>query len=101
MKQIITTLLPLLLITGCAASNYYMAGGDRAGGSVTMVCNYDIVTPCKDDVTTDMMNKAKETCARWGYESAMPFGGIRNAYNPNTYSGTKEIAFQCLGDLEL
>ena len=94
-------LFSLLFFYGCTTVPYQVAGGDRAGGSITMSCNFDLAQSCDSGVTTEMMHQAAEACERWGYESAIPFGGSRRIYDVGQYAGRIEIDFQCMGDLEL
>lgn len=102
MKSIYPLILSgILILSGCTTVPYQVAGGDRAGGSVTMSCNFDLAQTCSSEVTTQMMNQAAEACERWGYESAIPFGGSRRIYDVGQYAGRIEIDFQCMGDLEL
>ena len=90
----------LLLVTGCATTSYVVSGGDRAAGTVRLVCNYDILTACGTDVTPEMRKSAIDTCIRWGYDGATPFGGY--VKNPaDEYTGHITIDFQCVGDLEI
>lgn len=94
-------LFGILVLSGCATAPYQVAGGDRAGGSITMSCNFDLAQSCDSGVTTEMMHQAAEACERWGYESAIPFGGSKRIYDVGQYAGRIEIDFQCMGDLEL
>lgn len=99
MKPLFTTIF-LLILVGCATTNsYVLTGGDRAGGSVTLTCSYDILTNCSATPTPDMQRLASQACSRWGYQSASPFGGYRKIPT-NDYTGNIEISYQCLGDLE-
>ena len=96
-----TLLLTLsLLLAGCATTkSFVVTGGDRAGGSVTLTCFYDLFTTCDPTPTPDMNNMAAQACSSWGYSSAKAFGGFRRVPT-DEYSGNIEVNYQCLGDLE-
>lgn len=94
------TIIWFLILFGCATTNsFVLTGGNRAGGSVTLTCTYDILTNCGTTPTADMNRLAIQACKRWGYQSASPFGGYRRL-PINDYTGNIEISYQCLGDLE-
>ena len=100
MKSLFLSFILIILVSGCTTAPYFVSGGNRAGGTITMNCNYSIAEACSMGVTTEMMHEAAEACDRWGYESAIPFGGIKRIPY-NEYQGRVEVDFQCMGDLEL
>ena len=97
-------LLPVMLmvLSGCATSpGYIVSGGDRGAGTVRLVCHYDLFTLCDTAVTPQMQKSAKDTCKRWGYVDASPFGGYVDTKTVGQYTGYISIDYQCVGDLEL
>ena len=89
----------VVLLSGCASTDYFVADGDRAGGTVTLVCNYDIVTQCPDRPSREQLNEAARACINWGYKDAEAFGSVRR-FRESEYEGRLEMTFQCIGDLE-
>ena len=83
----------------CATTDYFLADGHRAAGTVTLVCNYDMFTPCPEEPSVEQMLGAAEACIRWGYVDAQAFGSVRNIPGPDS-TGRLEMVFQCVGDLE-
>lgn len=94
-----TALTACLVMAGCASnSTYYLSGGNRAAGTVTLTCSYPAAAlrwemNC-DDVTPENEQAAKLACQRWGYQDAKPFGSVRFSV------WGEEIEYQCIGDLE-
>ena len=84
---------------GCATTDYFLADGHRAAGTVTLVCNYDMFTPCPDEPSAEQRLAAAQACIRWGYVDAYPFGSVSDIPGPD-YTGRLEMIFQCVGDLE-
>lgn len=94
----LTLLIPLFII-GCASPGYFLSGGDRAAGSVTMLCNYDILTSCQEPDLQALQIPAIEACRNWGYTGAQPFGGLKKTQT-DEYTGYIEVSYQCIGHLE-
>lgn len=92
-------LISAAVAASCATTDYFLADGHRAAGTVTLVCNYDAFTPCPDEPSVEQMLAAAEACIRWGYMDAQAFGSVRNIPGPE-YTGRLEMVFQCVGDLE-
>lgn len=88
-----------ILISGCATSNYFVATGSRADGTVEVACNYDMFNICKHDGSPNGSSAAGQACRSWGYDGARSFGGYTN--QPR-YDGTGQvrILYQCYGDPE-
>ena len=90
----------LLILSGCATSSYFLTGGDRSAGSVTLTCNYDLLdTQCEPNYQ-EMARAASEACSKWGYRDAEAFGGVKKVQT-DKYTGYLEMQYQCIGDLEL
>ena len=88
----------VLFLSGCAASSYFLTGGDRSAGSVTLLCNYDLTTQCVPDYA-EMTRTAAEACIKWGYTDAQAFGGVKKVPT-HEYAGYIEMQYQCIGHLE-
>lgn len=97
--KLLISLSAAFLVASCATTDYFVADGNRAGGTVTLVCNYDMFTPCPDEPSAEQKNAAATACIRWGYTDAEAFGSVRNIPT-SEYAGRLEMAFQCIGDLE-
>ena len=98
--RIAIILIVAMFITSCATTDYFLADGHRAAGTVTLVCNYDMFTSCPDEPSAEQKLAAAQACIRWGYTDAHPFGSVKHIPGPDGYSGRLEMAFQCIGDLE-
>ena len=92
-------LLTIAVTTGCATTEYFLADGHRAAGTVTLVCNYDMFTPCPDQPGVEQIFAAAQACVRWGYADARAFGSVSKIPAADG-SGRQEMVFQCVGDLE-
>ena len=92
-------LIAAVFTTSCATSDYFLADGHRAAGTVTLVCNYDMFTSCSNEPSAEQKLAAAQACIRWGYTDAHPFGSVKNV-PVSDGSGRLEMAFQCIGDLE-
>lgn len=88
----------LLILFGCASSSYFLTGGNRAAGSVTLTCNYDITTRCEPNYS-EMQSSASEACKKWGYHYAEAFGAVKTV-RTDDYAGYHEMQYQCVGHLE-
>ena len=91
-------LIAAVFTTSCATTDYFLADGHRAAGTVTLVCNYDMFTLCPNEPSTEQKLAAAHACILWGYTNAYPFGSVRHIPGPDG-SGRLEMAFQCIGDL--
>ena len=91
--------LAAVLTTSCATTDYFLADGHRAAGTVTLVCNYDMFTECPDRPSTEQAFAASQACIRWGYTGARAFGSISDI-TADGISGRLEMIFQCTGHLE-
>lgn len=89
----------LLIIAACASQSYFLSGGDRAAGSVTMTCNYDLFAACNEPDLQALQMPAIEACRNWGYSGAEPFGGLKRTQT-DEYTGYVEVSYQCIGHLE-
>lgn len=101
----LTTILALCLplaLPACAPSNYFLAGGDRAGGQVMLKCTQVVAhsLPCPEEPTEEQKQEAIEACKRWGYTDARPFGSVTKIPLPEGTGWTHEMPFQCIGHLE-
>ena len=93
-----TILIVLFILSGCATSSYFLTGGNRAAGFVTLTCNYDITTSCEPNYQ-EMKRMSSEACRNWGYSGAKAFGGVTDI-ETDDYGGYLEMQYQCIGDLE-
>ena len=94
-------IIATLFLTSCATTDYFVADGDRAAGTVTLVCNYDMLTSCPTEPSPEQKQAAIDACVRWGYSDAQAFGSVRKIPVPEySESGRLEMVFQCIGDLE-
>ena len=98
-RNICLGLLPLLLC-GCMSQLYQVTGGDRAAGTVTLSCDVTFWEGCAAAKTAEMQNDARKTCARWGYEDAVPFGGHTIDQDGGFGWGRVDVTYQCIGHLE-
>ena len=99
MRKAIISIIATLFATSCATTDYFVADGNRAGGTVTLVCNYDMLTSCPSEPSAEQKQAAAQACIRWGYSDAEAFGSVRRI-PVSEYEGRLEMAFQCIGDLE-
>lgn len=93
-------LVAAVFTAGCATTDYFLADGHRAAGTVTLVCNYDMFTACPAEPSAEQKLAAAQACIRWGYADAQPFGSVKNIPASDGYSGRLEMIFQCVGNLE-
>ena len=84
--------------SSCATTNYFLADGHRAAGTVTLACNYDMFTSCPTEPSAEQKLAAAQACIRWGYVDAQAFGSVKDIPGPD-YTGRLEMVFQCVGDL--
>ena len=93
-----TIIFFLLILSGCATtSSYFLTGGDRSAGSVTLLCNYTHFTPCEKN-HQEMTRVASEACRKWGYTAAEAFGGEKIGQT-GEYTLYSEIQYQCIGKI--
>ena len=94
-----TIIIAAVFTSSCATTDFFLADGHRAAGTVTLVCNYDMFTPCPSVPSVEQQLAAAQACIRWGYVDAHPFGSISDVPGPD-FTGRLEMVFQCVGDLE-
>ena len=90
-----------LFTSGCATMDYFVADGNRAAGTVTLVCEQDIFTVCLTEPSAEHRRAAAQACMRWGYDAAQPFGRVKRIQpEPPDHKFRHEMVFQCVGDLK-
>ena len=65
--RIAVILIAAMFITSCATTDYFLADGHRAAGTVTLVCNYDMFSACPDEPSASQKLAAAGACIQWGY----------------------------------
>ena len=71
-------LIAAVFTTSCTTTDYFLADGNRAAGTVTLVCNYDIVTLCPEEPSP----------SRSKLLSRLAFDGDIRTPDPSEASGT-------------
>ena len=97
--RIAILIVSVAFAAGCATTDYFLADGHRAAGTVTLVCNYDMFTTCPDQPSAEQRLAAAPACVLWGYVDAHPFGSVRDVPGVD-FAGRLEMVFQYVGDLE-
>ena len=59
-----------MFTAGYATTDYFLANGHRAAGTVTLVCKYDMFTSCPNEPSTEWRLAAAPACILWGYVDA-------------------------------